>query len=218
MPRNLLSYLGRNHLALLALFFALGGASFAAASKLLPKNSVGTRQVIDRSLLARDFKRGQLKAGPRGLRGFPGPQGPAGPSLISTNALTTSVHPTLACTNVLSVTVVLPDAGTVVLEARATVQLQHTTGTLDTLRLHLETSPTTCTTASPANTAQVNSNEPTNSVTPRQFALAPERVLTGVAGGSQTYYLNADMTSGVSTGDLVTQALLTAQYFEPPSP
>jgi len=69
----------RAHLvAYLALFFALGGTSFAAVSKLLPANSVGTRQVINRSLLGKDFKRGQLPRGALGPRGFPGPQGADG--------------------------------------------------------------------------------------------------------------------------------------------
>ena len=74
----------RAHLvAYLALFFALGGTSFAAVSKLLPPNSVGTRQVINGSLLKQDFKRGQIPPrgarGARGPRGDPGPQGADGP-------------------------------------------------------------------------------------------------------------------------------------------
>jgi hypothetical protein len=66
--------------SLIALFVALGGTGYAAFK--LPKNSVGTKQlkkkavvsskVKNHSLLAVDFKRGQLPAGPRG------PQGPAG--------------------------------------------------------------------------------------------------------------------------------------------
>jgi hypothetical protein len=91
------SYVMRNFLALLALFIALGGTSFAATSALLPRNSVGTRQVIDGSLQTIDLSkaaRTALKgtgargatgpAGPRGPQGQPGatgaqgPQGPAG--------------------------------------------------------------------------------------------------------------------------------------------
>ncbi len=79
--------------ALIALFVALGGTTYAALN--LPANSVGTRQlkngavtepklsgnavtsakVKDRSLLARDFKPGQLPAGPQGP---PGPKGDTG--------------------------------------------------------------------------------------------------------------------------------------------
>jgi hypothetical protein len=74
-------------IACIALFAALGGAGYAA-SKLLPKNSVGTKQlkknavtsakVKNGSLLAKDFKAGQLPAGPQGPKGDTGPQGPKG--------------------------------------------------------------------------------------------------------------------------------------------
>src|SRR3954463_3828209 len=59
----------------LALLLTLGGTGYAA-SKALPRNSVTSIQVKDRSLLARDFKAGQL---PRGAPGPAGPAGPAGP-------------------------------------------------------------------------------------------------------------------------------------------
>ena len=70
-----------------ALLVALGGTSIAAVSQL-PRGSVGTPQlksnavtspkVLNRSLLAVDFKQGQIPRGPRGLRGFPGPEGAPG--------------------------------------------------------------------------------------------------------------------------------------------
>jgi hypothetical protein len=80
-------------IALVALIVALGGTSYAAIS--LPKNSVGTKQirkgavtkskiranaitsskVKNRSLLAKDFKRGQLPRGPRGPKGDKGDAG-----------------------------------------------------------------------------------------------------------------------------------------------
>jgi hypothetical protein len=68
-------HLRHNLVAYLALLLALSGTSYAAATKLLPANSVGTRQVINGSLLKGDFKSGQL---PRGARGSIGPAGPAG--------------------------------------------------------------------------------------------------------------------------------------------
>ncbi len=84
--RSVPSYLRRHHIGLLALFIAVGGVSYAAVQ--LPRNSVGTKQlkrgavnsakVKDRSLLARDFKRGQLPRGMRGARGLAGPRGAAG--------------------------------------------------------------------------------------------------------------------------------------------
>ena len=61
-------YLRRHHVALIALFVALGGTSYEAVK--LPRNSVGSKQikrsavtsvkVKDRSLRPRDFKLGAL--------------------------------------------------------------------------------------------------------------------------------------------------------------
>lgn len=64
-----------NVTATLALVIALGGTSYAATK--LPRNSVSSVQVKDRSLLKKDFRPGQL---PRGKTGAPGPAGPAGQS------------------------------------------------------------------------------------------------------------------------------------------
>jgi hypothetical protein len=73
--------------ACLALGIALGGTSVAAI-QALPKNSVGTKQlksnavtsakVKNRSLLAADFKAGQLPQGPKGDPGAPGAPGAPG--------------------------------------------------------------------------------------------------------------------------------------------
>ena len=76
--RRVSRHLRRNVVAYLALLFALSSTSYAAATKLLPANSVGTRQVINGSLLTKDFKPGQLPRGARGLQGSPGPAGPQG--------------------------------------------------------------------------------------------------------------------------------------------
>jgi Collagen triple helix repeat (20 copies) len=76
-----------NVIASLALFLALGGGAALAATSL-PKHSVGTAQlkggavtgakVADGSLLATDFKSGQLPAGPEGKTGPAGTPGVAG--------------------------------------------------------------------------------------------------------------------------------------------
>jgi hypothetical protein len=76
-----------NVMATLAFFLALGGGAYAASK--LPKNSVGPTQikvnavnsskVQDRSLLARDFRAGQLPAGQQGRKGDTGAQGLTGP-------------------------------------------------------------------------------------------------------------------------------------------
>jgi hypothetical protein len=50
-------------MALVALFVALGGTSLAAVSVLVPKNSVGSAQVIDRSLQSQDLSRKTIEGG-----------------------------------------------------------------------------------------------------------------------------------------------------------
>ena len=75
-----------NVTASLALFLALGGISWAAATlprdsvgaKQIKTNAVGSSEVKDRALTARDFAPGALPQGPQGPEGPPGPQGPAG--------------------------------------------------------------------------------------------------------------------------------------------
>ena len=79
-----------------ALLFAMTGAGYAAGvlgpntvgPKQLKKNAVVSTKVKNRSLLAVDFKAGQLPRGPKGdpgapgapgAAGAPGQQGPAGP-------------------------------------------------------------------------------------------------------------------------------------------
>ena len=79
-----------NVMSVIAVFIALGGASYAAVN--LPKNSVGTKQlkgksvgtkqlkgnavnsnkVKDFSLRANDFKEGQIPLGPTGPHGSAG--------------------------------------------------------------------------------------------------------------------------------------------------
>jgi hypothetical protein len=75
MVASVTRHLRRNLIAYLALLFALSGSSYAAATTLLPSNSVGTRQVINHSLLKQDFKSGQLPRGARGPAGDPGDAG-----------------------------------------------------------------------------------------------------------------------------------------------
>jgi len=74
--------------AIIALSVALTGGSHAAVTKLkrnsvgsaqLRPNAVSSNKVKDGSLLAKDFKAGQLPAGPKGDAGAAGPAGPAGP-------------------------------------------------------------------------------------------------------------------------------------------
>jgi hypothetical protein len=71
--------------ACIALLVALSGTGYAVtqlsrnevAAKHIRTGAVGTSEVKNRSLLRKDFKRGQLR---RGAPGAPGPAGPPGPA------------------------------------------------------------------------------------------------------------------------------------------
>lgn len=95
-------------IATIALLVALGGTSAAAVRALEPPNSVGTAQVIDNSLLSKDFKAGQLKAGP------------AGPS--NAYAVAADGPVTVPTTPATVATLQIPKAGNYVLWAKAVVE------------------------------------------------------------------------------------------------
>lgn len=111
----------------LALFVALGGASYAASGALAP-NSVGTAQlrngavtgpkVKQGSLVASDFQRNSL---PRGPTGKTGPTGNSGPAGLSASVLTDDL-PAVTAPGTLSsaialkqVTIDMPRAGKLVI-------------------------------------------------------------------------------------------------------
>jgi hypothetical protein len=75
--------------AYLALFIALGGTGYAASkigSAQITNNSIKSVDVKNRSLLAKDFKAGQLPAGAPGQQGLPGAKGDKGdPGTNGTN-------------------------------------------------------------------------------------------------------------------------------------
>ena len=76
MLASVVRYVRQHHLGLIAVFIALTGTAYAAT---LPRNSVGTKQVVNHSLLKRDFKSGQLPSGTLGVDGLEGPRGPEVP-------------------------------------------------------------------------------------------------------------------------------------------
>ncbi len=84
MSRPRVQFTSAHLMAGAALFISLGGTSYAVTQ--LPKNSVGSPQVKDGSLSAKDLQKGVLTSGPagaagaRGPRGADGPAGPAGPT------------------------------------------------------------------------------------------------------------------------------------------
>jgi hypothetical protein len=111
-------HLRNNLVAYVALFVALSGTTYAAGTKLAAPNSVGSRQVINRSLLKVDFKSGQLPQGPAGREGARGPAGPFGPQgapgapgppgPVSVKFITSAATPVAAGAQVVQVAVCPP--------------------------------------------------------------------------------------------------------------
>jgi hypothetical protein len=89
MFKAVIRHVGRQPVAFVALFFALGSAAYATVN--LPANSVGTRQIKNRAVTPSKLSRSALKRlkGRTGARGPAGPHGPQGPA--GTNATITGV-------------------------------------------------------------------------------------------------------------------------------
>lgn len=81
MTRGFLRFLRRNAIAMLALFIALTGTTYAASTALIGKNTVASPQVVNGSLQTKDLSSKARKAlkGNRGLRGLTGARGATGP-------------------------------------------------------------------------------------------------------------------------------------------
>lgn len=80
MTRGFGRFLRRNTLAMLALFLALGGTTYAASTALIGNNTVASPQVVNGSLQTKDLSAKARKAlkGNRGLRGLTGAKGATG--------------------------------------------------------------------------------------------------------------------------------------------
>jgi hypothetical protein len=78
--RGIGKFVQRNGIAMLALFLALGGTTYAASSALIGRNTVASPQVVNGSLQTKDLSKKARKAlkGNRGLRGLRGAAGAAG--------------------------------------------------------------------------------------------------------------------------------------------
>jgi len=147
--------------ACIALTFAMTGAGYAAGmlgpntvgTKQLKKNAVISSKVKNRSLLAVDFKAGQLPRGGQGPQGAQGPPGPSNPNadtlngyhangLIRTALGAGPAFPNTVAlgscgtteTSVAQVSISAPGAGYVVVSGSVTAR---NTGAGGTVRLHL---------------------------------------------------------------------------------
>lgn len=77
MTRGFLRFVRGNVIAMLALFIALTGTTYAASTALIGKNTVASPQVVNGSLQTVDLSK-KARTALKGNRGLRGPQGPAG--------------------------------------------------------------------------------------------------------------------------------------------
>lgn len=216
-----LRHLRRNLVAYLALFVALGGTSAAATNALLPRNSVGTKQVIDHSLLSRDFKTGQLKAGPRGAqgpagkagptgpagpagtagaKGATGPVGPVGPLVSASTGSTTPITTNGACTTYTggSVSLTAPSAGKAIVHVQVWFKVDHTNGTSDLVAIAPGATASDCS-GYPSSAAVIG--EPSALPTATYDVSASVTRVFNVGAGASTFYINGEMLQGASATD-----------------
>jgi hypothetical protein len=171
-------------IATIALLVALGGTGYAAT--VLPANSVGTAQVIDNSLLTKDFKAGQLPAGK---------PGPAGPS----NAFAQSVDGpvTLPTASTTVATLQIPKPGNYVIWAKAVV---YDNGSGDE-QAACQLVAGDATDRSTAYLPRAGSNETVSNVVVQKFAASGEAQLACTSGTGHAEAQSIELVS-VKVGSL----------------
>jgi hypothetical protein len=111
--------------------------------------------------------------------------------------------PSTACTNIPSstVTIAVPAAGKIELEAFVAVRLNHASGTIDLMNLQFSTANNDCIHLDGYGQAWVQTAQPSGNYV---FTIPVSRVFVVSEPGSYTFYLNADMESG---GDALDEIL-----------
>jgi hypothetical protein len=116
----------------------------------------------------------------------------------------------LPCNNLLSITMVVPSSGTIVLTANARFLIEHTFGTEDRWAMTVAEDTGTCSFQSGDWMDEIPDQYPTEVQT--QTSGHVQRAFV-VAAGSYTYYLNSWMYAGMSAGDMVMSSHLVAVFY-----
>lgn len=109
-----------------------------------------------------------------------------------------------SCTSYQSSQITVPGAGTILASAAVRIQLSHTSGSADAMRVGFGTSTTDC--PGGGNAAGVRLPSGMGTASDYEYTLNPMRMFTVSASGTYTYYLNGIMESGASSGDLIWSA------------
>ena len=154
--------------------------------------------------------------GATGPQGPQGPQGPSGPGPIVTSAVRVengglSVG---ACTEILNVTLTVPQSGTIVVTTSMHLWIDHTAGTTDGITFTHRTTSADCDLGFTANPAwfitEISANAPTDSVINVDGTLVTAFAVTA---GTYTYYSNAGMWSGQNAGDRFVDSTTLAVFY-----
>ncbi len=160
--------------------------------------------------------------GPQGLTGDVGPAGPAGPAgppgagtlMASAGTGTNIASLTIgaSCTNynAISVTIVVPSGGNIVVTAQVYVLLSHTTGTEDRLALIVSDAPGTCGGYPWYWFATIEASEPTQTLTERSGTF---QNVFPVTAGTYTFYVDGWMVVGADANDRYQTANVLAVFY-----
>ncbi len=159
--------------------------------------------------------------GTNGATGATGPQGPAGPAGAGTlmnftqDAFWTSGGLGLVgCTNLLVLNLTVPGAGTIIVTESAHLWIEHTAGTQDTWVVNTAMTTSVC---GDGNTSLIAWDGDISSAWPSATLTNEGGSATNAfpvpAAGKYTFYLNADMLAGQSTGDKASAATLLAVFY-----
>lgn len=136
---------------------------------------------------------------------------PAARVATATNTATNTIAASPTCTNATggSVTIAAPTAGIVVVRATASLKINHTT-TPDGVYAVIGTSPSDCSDTVGRFYGRVSAAEVSQVY---DVTLAPTRSFAVTANSTNTYYLNATMTTGQDPNDTFSAARLEAVFF-----
>ena len=155
--------------------------------------------------------------GADGATGPRGPTGPAGPGTLMNSTMSapwfTGDLPIVGCTNIHSLDLTVPSAGTIVMTSTVHLWVDHTAGVTDSWSFHTTDSPTDCispTTDRVHYTAEIPSSWPSDSLINQAGTVVNA---FPVAAGTHTFYLNVDMWSGQSVDDRVSEASTVLVFY-----
>ncbi len=152
--------------------------------------------------------------GPAGPTGPTGLQGPAGPGAIMAYAERVGTLAMVGCTNYISVSITVPQAGNVTLVSSLHVWVSHTAGTADLWVFVARQSASDCGIAFSDPTAflmEVSAGQATD--TSINLAGALTNRYPVASAGTYTFYLNSQMSSGENAGDTIVNGSIIATFY-----